>query len=97
MIKSINFNTFHDAFKNCGRGESFTYNGFKALYDYLTELENSCNTQIELDPIGFDCEYVEYDDFEELQLDYDVETIQELYNNTTVIEFNNGSLIIGAY
>ncbi len=97
MIQTITFNTFIDSFKNCGRGNSFTYDGFKALFDYLEQLENECDMSIELDPIAFDCEYVEYGDLEEIQGDYpDVESIQDLYNKTQVIEFKTG-IIISAY
>lgn len=60
MKKTVGFCEFQDAFTNCGRGESFTYDGFKALYDYLTQLEDGW-IEIELDPIAFDCEYTEYD------------------------------------
>lgn len=97
MIKTITFSTFIDSFKNCGRGNSFTYQGFKALFNYLEQLESDCGINIELDPIAFDCEYVEYSDLEEIQADYDnIESIEDLYNSTQVIEFKTG-IIIAAY
>jgi len=98
MKKTLNFNHFVDAFRDAGRENSFTYNGKKALYDYLTQLEEECDMEIELDVVAFDCEYVEYEDLEEVQGDYpDVDSLQDLYNNTQVIEFNHGNLIIASY
>ena len=34
--------------------------------------------EIEFDPIAICCEYTEYDNFEDLQNDYNVETLEEL-------------------
>ena len=98
MKRSITVNSFRDAFRDCGRADSFTYDGFTALYEYLTQLEDECDMEIELDPIAFDCEYTEYSDLEELQGDYpDIESIDGLRDHTQVIEFNHDSLIIAAY
>ena len=95
MITNITLGTFRDAFINHGRGDSFTYQGFKALFEYFQQLEEDSGLMIELDPVAIDCEYTEYSDLEELQGDYpDIETIRDLQNQTSVIEFNHGSLII---
>lgn len=70
MKSTVGFCEFQDAFTNCGRGESFTYDGFKALYDYLTQLEDEWGIAIELDAIAFDCEYTEYDSASEAASNY---------------------------
>lgn len=60
MKDTVTKSTFIDAFTNMGRGDSFSYAGFSALFDYLEALEDDCGTEVELDPVAFDCEYSEY-------------------------------------
>jgi len=76
----------------------FSYEGTKALFEYLTMLEEDCDHELEFDPIAFRCDFNEYENFEELKNDYEVEDLEELQNNTTVIEIPNSErLIIQAY
>lgn len=80
------------------RKHSFSYEGTKALFEYLTQFEEDCDQEIEFDPIAFRCDFNEYENFEELKKDYEVEDLEELQNNTTVIEIpNTERLIIQAY
>jgi len=98
MIRNISNNSFHDAFLDMGREEQFSYAGKNALMSYLESLEEDCDMTIELDVIALCCEFTEYDDLEELQKDYpEIESLEDLYNRTQVIEFNYSSLIIGAF
>jgi len=95
MIKYINFNDFCDGFPE-SYSNNFTYEGKRALLNYLEEYEDSTGESIEFDPIAFCCEYTEYSDFKELQGDYsDIETMEELENHTTVImlEGSDGFII----
>ena len=74
--------------------DNFSYNGAIALMDYLDQMSEDCGTNIEYDPIAFCCEFSEYEDLEDIQSIYpDIETIEDLYNNTMVIEFNGGLII----
>jgi hypothetical protein len=76
----------------------FSYEGTKALFEYLTMLEEDCDHELEFDPIAFRCDFNEYENFKELKNDYEVEDLEELQNNTTVIEIPNSErLIIQAY
>jgi len=59
MKKTIDFYTFSDSFRG-ERQDSFSYDGLKALFDYLEELEEGTGEEVELDPIGLCCEYSEY-------------------------------------
>lgn len=80
------------------RKHGFSYEGTKALFEYLTQFEEDCDQEIEFDPISFRCDFNEYENFEELKKDYEVEDLEELQNNTTVIEIPNSErLIIQAY
>jgi len=98
MIRTITQNAFHDAFRDAGRSNSFSYEGKNALFEYLTNLEAGCDFNIELDVIALDCDFVEYGDLEEVMRDYDcIESLDDLYNHTSVIEMSNGGLIISAF
>ena len=83
---------------------NFTYEGKKALFEYLERLEKDTGQEFEYDPIAFCCEYTEYKNLKELQKDYsDIESIGDLENNTTVIPIYDckgtklDSFIIQAY
>ena len=68
------------------RNEHFTCEGKRALFDYLEECEESIGEEIELDVIALCCEYTEYKNLAEFQESYsDIESVNDLENNTTVI------------
>ena len=86
MKTIVNLCDFRDAFKNYNRQNTFSYEGYEALFEWLEEYEDSCDTEIELDVIALCCDYTEYEDLEELQRNYtDIESMEDLGNNTTVI------------
>ena len=70
MKKTINESDFRDAFTDYGRENNFSYKGLTALYDYIIELEESCDMNIELDVIAFCCEYSEYETAHEAASEY---------------------------
>ncbi len=61
MIKTISRYDFEDAFTSHDRKDQFSYEGKKALFEYLEGYEDSTGEQIELDIIALCCEYTEYD------------------------------------
>ena len=83
------------------RPNNFSYDGTKALFDYLEELELDLGEEIEFDPIAFCCASSEYDNLKECLKAYDnleIETIDELRDRTTVIEVEGtDSIIIQAF
>ena len=94
MKDTITSSQFTDEMRKHG----FSYEGTKALFEYLTQFEEDCDHELEFDPIAFRCDFNEYENFEELKKDYEVEDLEELQNNTTVIEIPNSErLIIQAY
>ena len=94
MKDTITEHTFTDEMIKHG----FSYEGTKALFDYLTMLEEDCAQEFEFDPIAFRCDFNEYENFEKLKNDYDVESIEELEGKTSVITIPNSErLIIQAY
>jgi NADH:ubiquinone oxidoreductase subunit E len=96
---------FHDL-KAMGRS-NFSYEGAKALMEYLEELSEDTGDNIEYDPIAFCCDYAEYSeseyeslaaeysqDFKDGDGDFDVDDFKDwLFDNTTVIQFNGGIII----
>ena len=100
LVKTVNFNDFLEEFKNYGREEQFSYEGKKALFDYLNDLSEDIGEPIELDIIGLCCDYTEYDSLEEFLNDYgytigeDINDIEDIRDYTTVIQINNKSFII---
>ena len=98
MIQTINEYQFADAFKSI-RPDNFSYEGLKALYDYLEDYEDSTGEQIELDVIALCCEYNEYEDLAEFQEDYseDYESIEDIEGETQVIMIDDDAFIIQAF
>jgi len=74
---------------------TISYEGAKALFEYLEELEEGCGMEIEFDKVAIRCDYSEYENLEAVLNDYDnIKTLQELAENTTVIEIPNTEKLI---
>lgn len=93
MKKVIGFCQFTDEFRDMGRENQFSYYGLKALYEYLTELEDQLEDDIDLDVISLCCDFWE-DDLDEILKYYDLESIDELRDNTLVLEVENSTNVI---
>ncbi len=95
MKRSVSFYDFERAFSFMGRESQFTYAGKRALFDWLEEMEADTGEETELDVIALCCEFTEYDDLEDLQMQYsDIESMQDLQENTYVIEIPGGDSFI---
>ena len=84
MKQTVNRNNFHDAFRNMGRGEQFSYEALNALYDYLEEMYADGEEEYELDVVALCCEYAE-DSIANVLKAYSLEDLDELRDNTQVI------------
>ena len=94
MFQRVNFSDFRQAFAGHGREKQFSYEGMKALFDYLEDHEEETGEEMELDVIALCCDFVEYEGFEEFRGDYPaIETMEALRDETMVIEFKDGFLI----
>lgn len=98
MIKTLSKSDFIDEMtfsKDSSYNNCFSYEGLVALFNYFEQYEEDTGEQIECDPIDFCCEYHEYDNMEELKGDYsEIKNRQDLEDNTTVIDCDNGHIII---
>ena len=97
IYKKLTVDEFINEFGNSGQyANNFSREGLKALYGYLSELEN-----LELDVIAICCEYAEYESFDELIADYSINgtstiysTLESIENMTTVLETDSGGYVI---
>lgn len=108
MKKTINFYEFCDEFSE-DRKNTFSYNGKKALFEYLEEIEGQDKEEMELDIIALCCEFTEYESAIECANNYfdfalsdidnisaeeaEEEALEYLRDRTSVIEFDGGIII----
>jgi hypothetical protein len=93
MKQTMNEFDFKNEFKKI-RPDNFSYDGLTALYDHLIQYEEDCDTELEFDPIAYCCEFSEYDSFEDVKKNYDVEDLEHLEQNTTVLKIPNTERLI---
>ena len=89
MKQSINLSQFRDAFRDMERSDNFSYEGLEALYNFITELDEDCGTETELDVIGLCCEFTEYDNFYQAREAYNLEDWETLEDHTLVLYSGN--------
>jgi len=99
LVKKVSFNDFLKEFKEYGREDQFSFEGKRALYDYLNELGEDIGESIELDVIALCCEFTEYSTLQEFIDAYgynigEVNCIEDINYYTTVIKIDDESFII---
>ena len=87
MKQSVNIYDFEREFKRFERN-NFSWDGLKALFEYLEEYEEGTGEEIELDVIALCCEYAEYDSLKEYNDDYGTKygEIDLIQDDTTLIK-----------
>jgi len=93
---------FVDSFRHAGRESQFSVPARRAIFAHLEQLEDSCGTEFELDPIAVCCEWCEYPTALEAAKTYGYQEatdskeespLEWLQNRTQVIEFDGGIVI----
>ena len=81
--------------KTNGYKNNFTIEGAKALQTYLDDWSESIDENIEFDPIAWCCEFSEYKNLKDYNKQHNTKykTLDELSDNTEVIEFNGGVIV----
>lgn len=80
-------------FKECGRENHFSYEGFNALYDYLDEYSEEVGEDFKVDVIAICCDFTEYESWEELYNNYSYsynnerKTFEELEEDNELDDF----------
>jgi predicted ArsR family transcriptional regulator len=69
---TVNRYDFKRAFADAGRKDQFSYDGLKALFEYLEQLEQDTGEELELDVIALCCDYSE-DTPEAIAANYKIE------------------------
>lgn len=77
MKQKVNFSQFCDSFWNTYK-DNFSYEGKRALFDYLESVEDDMGSEIELDTVALCCEYTEYESAMEAAQDHGYEEIVDL-------------------
>lgn len=108
MKQNIGFSQFCDSFSDTYKN-NFTYEGKRALFDYLEQLEEDTGEEIELDTVSLCCDYSEYEsaldcikdcgynftpDKEDTKADQEDAALEYLNDNTQVIVFDTGIIIL---
>jgi len=70
------------------RPDNFSHEGLNELFNYFEQLEDDCDMRIELDVIAICCEWRE-DSLQDILDNYQLESLEELQENTHVIELDN--------
>jgi hypothetical protein len=82
------------------RPENFSRPALRALFSYLTELEQDCGEEIEFDAVAICCDWTEYSSVTEAAEAYGFKDESEekcldlLRENTSVIELESGILVM---
>jgi hypothetical protein len=72
---------------------SFSYNGAKELYNYLTDFSSE-QEPVQFDPIALRCDFSEYSSLAELTGDYpEISSLEQLEEETIVLTFEGGIII----
>jgi len=93
LVQTISKYQFRDCFPD-SRKNSFSYDGFLALYDYLDEMY--VGQTFEVDPIAICSDFQEFEDIEEFREQYgdDYQDIKDIEYDTVVILVDDESFII---
>jgi hypothetical protein len=94
LYQEISKTDFIDRFHKMNRSENFSREGLEALYGYFEELSEDQN--IQFDVIAICCDFTEYNNLAEFNLDYGMkfDDIEEIYDFTQVISIDNEKFII---
>jgi hypothetical protein len=92
MKKTVYRDEFIESFKKMGREDNFSHYGLNKLYDYLLELEQETEAELELDVIDICCNYTE-NTIEDVVDNYNLESIEDLADKTTVIYKDDNNVL----
>ena len=95
MKKTMNLYDFRNDMMEI-RPDNFSYLGLEALFNYFEEYEESCDNEMEFDPITICCDFTE-DSIINILDNYNLASTEELEYNTTVIPVDDETIIIQNY
>ena len=93
ILQQRNEDTFVKEFQGY-QANKFSIEGLRALYQWLLDISNDTETNINLDVIAICVEYDEYETLQEVLKYYNLKTRQELEDRTVVIDIPNSKALI---
>ena len=72
MKTTVYLHYLRTQFHQMGRGDQFSYDGLRVLFEALEQYEDDTGSEVELDVIGLCCEYSE-DTTEEIAQNYGID------------------------
>lgn len=96
VYEKFDFSLFSSRFRDYERMDQFSMQGLRGLYNHLTELAEDTNEPVEFDCIALCCDYAE-DTLDNLKRFYDLESLEDLQQNTWAIELDNGNILYQNY
>ena len=96
LYEKYDYSLFEARFKDYNREDNFSYQGLRALYEFLIDIAESTGA-IEVDVIALCCEFSE--DTAENVLSYHnaCEDIADLQAHTWAVELDNGNILYGVF
>ena len=92
MFTNVTEANFVDAFMGIGEWSdtyknNFSYDGLKALFEWLEDLDDDTGEPIQFDRVGIACDFNEYESIDKFNEDYgkNFKTIEQIGDETTVI------------
>lgn len=92
MKKTINNCEFVEMFDDYGRSDNFSRLGRRKLAEYFEQLEEDLGQDIEVDVIAICCDYSEIE-IKDIERETGCENLEDLQDNTTVIEVDDERII----
>ena len=94
LYTKVSFSQFVSLFEDYGRESEFSYNGLRALFDYLEELAEDTDEAIEMDVLALCCEYAEVS-VDTALVESGCVDLAELKDECQVIEVDDDTVIVG--
>lgn len=96
MKQTINESDFIRAFHDFGRQDQFSRRRLIALFEYIESLEQDTGTEIELDVIALCCDFSEIN-IEDIERETGCSSLEDLQDNTTVIQVDDQTVIYQSF
>lgn len=95
VYEKYDFSLFLSRFEDYNRQSDYSYTGLKALYNYLEMLAAETGEPVELDVIALCCDFNEIR-IDEIKTETGFDSLEELEENTIVINVDKDSIIYQA-
>jgi len=93
MITTVTRYDVRDMFKEI-RPNNFTYDGLTLLFDWIDNKELETDEDYLINVVDICMLWTEYENFKEIKQNYDVKTLKELEEKTSIIKIPNTERLI---